>query len=124
MEVRNGGTYRQPLGKAWIEQEKFVTHLETLPPKEIIEMSYEKVMRDDILMIFEEADLSTDHVRALLKLEQPLASCYSRWLKNDLSHMEMLQDTITSFSDRLVKESKHQETFKRKLHKEKSGKCR
>lgn len=91
--------------KAYQEQEDYITHLKTLSPKEIIENAYEKVIRDDILLIFESNDgLSLEQIKALLQLEYPLASCYHEWLNNDSSHMEILKDTVAEFSQTLVDE--------------------
>lgn len=97
--------------KARAEQDGYISELLKKTPQEIIDLSYEKVMRDDILMIFENEALPDRQVRELLKLKYPLAECYDRWLKADCSHMDMLKDTIEDFSDRLVSEAlkkKHQ----------------
>jgi hypothetical protein len=110
--------------KAFKEQEKFIADLKKLPPEEIIEKAYECIMREDILMTFEDDYLSPDQVKALLKLEYPLASCYSRWLDNDYSYMEMLQDTVSELGSKLAKENMEKERNQKKKHKEKSGECR
>lgn len=94
------------------EQEDFVENLKHLPPDKIIESAYEKVMRDDILMLFEEDFLDTNQIKELLKLKHPLAACYNEWLENDYSHMDMLRDTIEDFSRELVKE--HEKARKKK----------
>jgi len=110
--------------KAFKEQEKFIADLKKLPPEEIIEKAYECIMREDILMTFEDDYLSHKQVKALLKLEYPLASCYSRWLDNDYSYMEMLRDTVSELSSKLAKENTEKERNQKKKHKEKSGECR
>ncbi len=110
--------------KAFKEQEKFIADLKKLPPEEIIEKAYECIMREDILMTFEDDYLSPKQVKALLKLEYPLASCYSRWLDNDYSYMEMLQDTVSELGSKLAKENMEKERNQKKKHKEKSGECR
>ena len=116
--------YAQLYKKAFKEQEKFIADLKKLPPEEIIEKAYECIMREDILMIFEDDYLSPKQVKALLKLEYPLASCYSRWLDNDYSYMEMLQDTVSELGSKLAKENMEKERNQKKKHKEKSGECR
>lgn len=88
--------------KARAEQNRFIDTLMKKSPKDIIDAAYEKVMRDDILMIFENEDLPDNHVKALLKLKYPLAECYDKWLKADCSHMEMLKDTIEDFGEHLA----------------------
>lgn len=91
------------------EQDDYIEHLKTLSPKEIIDKSYEKVMRDDILMTFENdymsEYLSDKQVKELLKLDYPLSACYEEWMDTDYSHMEMLRDTIDTFAQRLVDEN-------------------
>lgn len=110
--------------KAHREQQEFIAELKKLTPEKIIEQAYEKTMRDDILMIFENDSLSPEQVKELLKLEYPLATCYHTWLKNDCSHMEMLYDTISDLGSKLVKENMKKEYNKKKKHKEKSTECR
>ncbi len=78
--------------KASKEQDAFVEHLKTLPPEQIIDKSYEKVMRDDILMTFEDDYLSDKQIAELIKLDYPLSACYDEWMETDASHMEMLRD--------------------------------
>ncbi len=89
--------------KALKEQSEFVKKLMSSPPKAIIDAAYEKVMRDDILMIFEEDSLSEKQVRALLRLDYPLAACYNDWLKNDCSHMEALRDTVGRLAEGMAR---------------------
>ena len=85
------------------EQDNFIEKLKHSSPEEIISAAYEKVMRDDILMLFDDA---------LLKLEYPLSACYDEWLKNDCTYMDMLRDTVDDFSKDLVKE--HEKAKKKK----------
>ncbi|NLN49090.1 MAG: DUF3848 domain-containing protein [Clostridiales bacterium] len=110
--------------KAYKEQQEFIAELKKSTPEKIIEQAYELVMREDILMTFEDDYLSPEQAKALLKLEYPLAACYRTWLKNDCSHMEMLRDTISDLGSKLVKENMQKEHNKKKKHKEKSVECR
>ena len=95
------------------EQNDFVENLKHLPPEKIIQSAYEKVMRDDILMLFESDFLDAKQVKELLRLEYPLSACYNEWLKNDYSYMDMLQDTVDNFSKELVKENEQAKKKKR-----------
>ncbi len=99
--------------KASGEQDRFISKLKTLTPEQIIEASYEKVIRDDILIVFEGDDISRKQTIELLKLKEPLADCYARWLHNDFSHMDMLRDTISEFADDLVKYSEQKKKHNR-----------
>lgn len=91
--------------KAKTEQGMYVSNLLQRSPQEVLDHAYEKVIRDDILMIFENDDLSDKHVKQLLKLKNPLAECYDKWLKTDCSHMDMLKSTIEDFGERLAAEN-------------------
>lgn len=106
--------------KASKEQDAFIEHLKTLPPEQIIDRSYEKAMRDDILMTFENdymsEYLSEKQVKELLKLDCPLAACYAEWLDTDVSHMDMLRDTIDGYAKRLVEENEEQKQNNKKRH--------
>ena len=94
------------------EENDFVENLKHLPPEKIIEAAYEKVMRDDILILFEDDFLDDKQMKALLKLEKPLSACYAEWIKNDYSYMDMLRDTVDDFSKDLVNE--HEKAKKKK----------
>ena len=102
--------------KASKEQNAFNEHLKTLPPEQIIDKAYEKVMRDDILMSFEDDYLSDKQVAELIKLDYPLSACYDEWMDTDVSHMEMLRDTIDSYAKRLVEENEEQKQNNKKRH--------
>lgn len=95
------------------EQENFIEKLKHSTPEEIISASYEKVMRDDILMLFESDFLDVKQIKELLRLEYPLSACYNEWLKNDCSYMDMLQNTVDDFSRELVKENEQAKKKKR-----------
>ena len=89
--------------KARTEQNIYIDDLLKKSPQEIVDSAYEKVVREDILVIFESEDLPDKQVKELLKLKYPLAECYDKWLKADCSHMDMLRDTIEDFGESLVK---------------------
>ena len=97
------------------EQNDFIENLKHLPPEKIIQSAYEKVMRDDILMLFEDDFLDDKQIKALLRLERPLSACYDEWLKNDCSYMDMLRDTVDDFSENLAR---NQEQAKKKKRSE------
>jgi hypothetical protein len=80
------------------EYDAFVEGLKDKPPKDIIESSYEKVFKEDILMCFEYDDnMSDKEIAALLALEFPLDELYRNWLDTDVSHTDDLRDTISGF---------------------------
>lgn len=95
------------------EQSDFIENLKHQPPEKIIDASYEKVIRDDILMTFEDDYLSDAQVKELLKLDYPLSACYNEWMETDYSHMEMLRDTIDDYTKELVKENEQEKAKRR-----------
>ena len=100
--------------KAAKEQSDFIEHLKTLSSEEIIDSAYEKVMRDDILMTFEDDYLSDKQVAELVKLDYPLDACYKEWLDTDCSHMDMLRDTIDTYSKELIEKNKKEQEHHKK----------
>ena len=76
------------------EYEAFIDGLKQLPVEDVIEHSYEKVLKEDILLSIEYRDLPCDQARALLCLQNPLDELYVEWLDTDCSHMDMLNDCI------------------------------
>lgn len=88
------------------EYDAFTQKLETLPPKKIIEASFEKVFKEDILMSFEGDFLNNEQIAALISLEQPLDSLYLGWLDSDISYMDDLRDCIGYTADFYVAEQK------------------
>jgi len=78
----------------------FLDELEKKEPKEIIASSYEKVFKEDILLVFQENELTYDRAKALLRMEHPLDAAYRAWLKDDVSYMEMLTDSVEYFAKR------------------------
>ncbi|MCI8521257.1 MAG: DUF3848 domain-containing protein [Clostridia bacterium] len=86
------------------EYNEFIEDLKKLPPEEIIEESYKKVIRDDIIMSFEGDDvyLDKEQLIALLKCKHPLYECYEAWMDTDYSYMDMLRDAISQGADKLI----------------------
>jgi len=81
------------------EYQQLLEEIEKLPPKEIINRAYEIVLKQDILMIFNEDDLSQKQIRGLYSLDYPLQAIYDDWLSNDFSYMEDLRYTACETAD-------------------------
>lgn len=93
-------------GKLAQEHDDFIDNLKTKTPEQIIEASYEKVIKEDLLSIFEYTDFSQTEAKALYKLDKPLDALYQEWLHNDMSYMDMLRDTVDNRIESAVKELK------------------
>ena len=89
LEEMNNKLYR----KLETEYTNFIENLKTLSPDEIISKSYEKVFKEDILLCFDERELSFKEAKALFSLEKPLDSMYHDWLEVDTSYMDELRDS-------------------------------
>jgi hypothetical protein len=87
------------------EYTEFIEDLKKLPPEKIVEESYKKVIRDDILMSFESDDIYLDKEQliALLRCKRPLYECYEAWTDTDYSYMDMLRDAISDGADTLIR---------------------
>ena len=94
--------------KANAEQKAYIEKLKIMPPDVIIQSAYEKVIRDDILSVFEGSELPINHVKELLKQPFPLSACYDEWLSNDYSHMQDIRDTVSELAESLIQHRKEQ----------------
>lgn len=91
------------------EYHAFLDDLEKRTPHEIISSSYEKVFKEDILMVLSENNLSYDRANALLHTEKPLDAAYNAWLKEDVSYMEDLSNCLEKFAEKICMERKRKE---------------
>ena len=88
------------------ELENFIKELQQSTPEIIIENAYELIIREDILLSVEGNEIPLSKTKQLLKLEKPLDSIYQEWLRNDYSHMDMIEDTINDFAGELKMQAK------------------
>lgn len=58
------------------EFDSFISELKTKPPEQIIEGSYEKVIKEDLLAIFEYTEFSQTEAKSLYQLKAPLDDIY------------------------------------------------
>jgi len=87
------------------EHSAFIAEMKTHDADYIVDHAYEIVIMDDLRMIFEEEDLSLPALQELDKVEKSLASIYDEWLKNDGGHMELLRDTVSSFTEKRMRDT-------------------
>lgn len=85
------------------EYDAFIEKLKHCTPEEIIKASYEKVFKEDILLIVENGELEHSDVRALLKEKYPLEGCYQKWLDEDVSYMEDLKTCVENHAKDITK---------------------
>ena len=102
--------------KAQEEQSEYVEELKRLPPEQIVDKAYEKTMRDDILITFEDDSLSDKQVEALAKLDCPLSVCYDEWQKTDVTYMDRLRDVVDDVANDLIKQNETEKQNNKKRH--------
>jgi hypothetical protein len=99
---------RQLYNKMSDEYDDFLADLKNKPPKEIVQASYEKVFKEDLLLtvenLMDRRDDWDEKANALLVLDRPLAHLYSCWLDTDVSYMDMLRDCVDYEADFLLSE--------------------
>lgn len=90
--------------KMQAEYSTFIEGLKQLPPEEIIERSYEKVIKEELVACCADSNRSQVEAKALYRLKKPLDEMYQQWLSNDYSYMDLLHDTIDDRAKSAVKE--------------------
>jgi hypothetical protein len=76
------------------ENESFREEMLQKSPNEVYEKAYEITIKNDLLMLFEEINISARKIDTLMSFDYPLYAMYREWLDTDASHMDMLRDTV------------------------------
>lgn len=84
--------------------------LAALPPKEILDHAYEKIIKEDFLCHLEEG-LDEWETDALLSYPQPLTALYTEWMGNDYSYLDIdrIQSTATQAAGKRLNELRRHE---------------
>ena len=90
-----GAEYRAGLlyDRAKAEFDTRMEEIAALPPKEILEHAYEKVIKEEFLGELEQG-LDEWETDTLLTCPQPLAALYTEWLDNDFSFWDSIRGTL------------------------------
>lgn len=83
-------------------QDKYRDWLLEQPPMEILSHAYEYSVREDLLMMMENKDLTEDQAKALLKSPAPLEDVYKAWEKQEPGYMEDLWATMENRADEVI----------------------
>ena len=87
------------------EQKTYREQLLLLPPEIILDNAAEYVVREDIVLTMEDADLTPRQCRALLKSDSPLADVYEKIGKRDNSdYMEMVADAVECRANEIIRD--------------------
>ena len=76
------------------EQEQYRNRLLGLPPDEILNHAAEYTVREDIVYLMEELELTDAQTKALLKSKTPLADVYKVWEKTETHYMEDVRSVV------------------------------
>lgn len=90
--------------KASAEQDTYRAWLLTQPPEEILNHAYEYIVREDILIELENAELLPEQIKALVSSPCPLADIYSEWQDWETGYMDDIRDAIESRADHLIQQ--------------------
>ena len=104
----------QLYNKMSAEFEKFKEELLNSSPQEVLDRAYEYIIKDDIVLSLEYADLTASRADALLKSENSLDDVYDASMDSESSHMNEIRDILDSAADALIRDAEHQREAKAK----------
>ena len=87
------------------EQDNYRAWLLKQTPEEIIQHSYEYVVRQDIVMMMEDAEFSPQQAAALLWKGTTLSDIYKDFTKVETGYMDILRDTVENRANDILKEA-------------------
>lgn len=88
--------------KMYAEQQNFIRSLKDSTPENVMQYAYELVIREDILLSFEENDLDVNQCKALLKEKKPLDKLFLAWENHESNHMSEIKDCIENFANDII----------------------
>jgi len=97
--------YSKLYEKMLLEQERYRDWLSAQSPEELLNHCYEYAMREDILMVFENAELEENHARVLLEKGVTLTDICDDFMDLETDHMQDIRDTIESRADKIIREA-------------------
>ena len=87
------------------EQDNYRAWLLKQTPEEIIQHSYEYTVREDIVMMMEDAEFSPQQAAALLWKGTTLSEIYKDFTKVETGYMVILRDTVENRANDILKEA-------------------
>ena len=79
--------------RAGLLYDRAKAEIAALPPKEILDHAYEKVIKEEFLGELEQG-LDEWETDTLLTYPQPLAALYTEWMDNDFSFWDSIRGTV------------------------------
>lgn len=95
--------------KLSLEYDSFIEEIKKLPPEKIIDKSYEKVMKEELVAMFypESDQYDISDIKALNRSESPLEELYQGWMDDDSGINQALESSVETTIDFLKKEQKN-----------------
>ena len=87
------------------EQDNYRTWLLKQSPEEVLRHSYEYTVREDIVMMMENAEFSPQQAAALLWKGTTLSDIYKDFTKIETGYMDILRDTVENRANDILKEA-------------------
>ena len=96
------------------EFNSYIEKLKKLPPEKIILGSYEKIMKEEMMLSFypDNEMYDINQIKALNNYDKPLDKLYSDWMDSDISFNGVIEDSITNTLNDLVKAQKEKNNSK------------
>ena len=80
--------------KIQAEYDEFIAELKEKPAEEIIGRAYEKVSKEEMVLLCDDLNLEQKEARALYLEKNPLEQMYQTWLKDDSPYSDMYRDSM------------------------------
>jgi len=87
------------------EQDNYRAWLLKQTPEEILHHTYEYTVREDIVMMMEDAEFSPQQAAALLWKGTTLSDIYKDFTKVETGYMDILRDTVENQANDILKEA-------------------
>ena len=87
------------------EQDNYRAWLLKQTPEEILQHSYEYTVREDIVMMMEDAEFSPQQAAALLWKDTTLSNIYKDFTKVETGYMDILRDTVENRANDILREA-------------------
>ncbi len=87
------------------EQDNYRAWLLAQPPEEILQHTYEYTVRQDIVMLLEEAEFSRQQAAVLLWKGTTLSDIFENFRKVETGYMDILRDTVENTAKDILKEA-------------------
>lgn len=95
--------------KLSLEYDSFIEEVKKLPPEKIIDKSYEKVMKEELVSMFypESDQYDISDIKVLNKSEYPLEELYQGWMDEDSGIHQALESSVETTIDFLKQEQRN-----------------